>query len=119
MLGEQWLEGRRYATGEYVDGDWVEGAFSDLRFKGSIQPLTPRQAQQLPEAWRTSARWKLYTRTKLNPVSVDDQTSGDRVFWDGKELLVVAESNQSTTPKGRRLRHYRYALVEPEMPEEP
>jgi len=119
MLGEQPLNGRRYGEGSYVNGDWVNGPWEDIAFRGAIQPLSDRDTQQLPEAWRTSARWKLYTRTRLRPVSVNDQTTGDRIYWDGKELLVAAESNQFGTPRGRRLKHYRYALIEQELDDEP
>jgi hypothetical protein len=118
MLGARKLTGRRFTQGEYVNGDWVDGTWSEVKLRGAIQPLTDRDTQQLPEAWRTRALFKIYTRTRLRTVNVYGETSGDRINWDGQELLVLGESNQFDTPRGLKLRHYRYSLVEQEIDEE-
>jgi len=124
MLGEQSLRLRRFAQGDDDTGDFIDGSSTVTRFRGVIQPLQQREIQQLPEEWRTRARWKLYTRTILRVVDIYEQTSADRVIWTDPilgrdiELLVFSTANYMTTPAGMRLQHYRYFLIEQELDEE-
>lgn len=117
MLGEQTLTAKIATPGSRTAGVWTPGTPTNLTFKGVIQPLTDRELQQLPEGWRTRARWKLYTRTALKPLNVQTGTAGDRVVFGGLDLLVFGRRDYVNTPKDMRLYHFKFILVEPERTE--
>jgi len=117
VLGEQTLTVKIASPGSRVAGVWQPGALTTDTIKGAIQPLTDRELQQLPEGWRTRARWKLYSRSALKTLSVETGTAGDRVVWQGHDLLVAGKRNYVDTPHDLRLHHFKYILIEPERTE--
>ena len=117
MLGDQQLTIRSANPGVRIDGIWHPGGYEERPIRGVIQPLTEREAERVPEGWRTKAKWKLYTKTKLKAVTVETPSEGDRVVWQDLDLLVLATRDYSATPKGMRLRHHKYVLIEPEQEE--
>ena len=120
MLGEQTITVTSKAAGSYVDGDWVDGASTARTFKGVLQPLDARTALQVPEQWRTAARWKIYSKEQLKTVNIYGPTSADAVSWDDpvtgtQSMLVVGVSDYSNTPFGMTLRHFKYVLIEQQV----
>ena len=121
MLGEQSLQVALQSAGSFVDGDWVPGAESGRTIRGVLQPLQDRELQQLPEAWRSRARWKLYSKSRLQTIDTMNQTDADIVFWydpaqdHTHRLLVAGFRDYLNTPNRMVLRHFKYALIEPEI----
>lgn len=51
----------RRSLGSYVDGEWIEGATTEVPVEVNIQPLKGYEILQLPESERTRVWWKLYS----------------------------------------------------------
>lgn len=84
ILGEEPITLRRTAAGSRdALGDFVAGTTSTSSIKASVQPLTGKDADSLPEGERHKDWLKLYTRTELRPVSQHAGSAGDRVEVDG------------------------------------
>lgn len=120
MLGQRNITVTSRAAGSYVAGDWVDGAETSRTIKAVLQPLSARELQQLPEAWRTRARWKLYSAARLKTVDVYAETQADFVSWSDPsvgslQLLVLSMADYSNTPAGMTLRHFKYVLIEQQV----
>lgn len=59
----------RKTAGSYINGLWVEGTRSTFEIQASVQPLTGKEMEMLPEGRRNSQAVKIYTRTMLNTVN--------------------------------------------------
>lgn len=114
MLGEQQLVAYRSSPGTTVDGLWVPGTRTTVRFRGVIQPLDDRTMLQLQEGFRARARFKLYSLTELHTVDVFGSTDADNVVWQGRELEVAGVRDYMNTPSGMTLNHFKYVLLAPE-----
>lgn len=68
----------RYTAGVYTDGVWVQGAATVTTVDASIQPLTGKDLEMLPEGWSTSTAMKVYTR---GDIAVDDILTVDSESW--------------------------------------
>ena len=75
---------RRKEKGFVKDGYWVEGFVTESTFTASVQPLTPREVEQLPEGRRDSDPFWLFTSTELKVVNVDGIKNPDIVVIDGE-----------------------------------
>ena len=77
---------RTRAPGTYDPGGrWVPGAVTDTTIQATIQPVSGRQVEDLPEGVRTEARSLLWTRTIVKDDDVIiDGTASYRVLyvWD-------------------------------------
>jgi hypothetical protein len=83
------LEVTRPAGGEYVEGVYQEGATSSLTIQASVQPLSGRQLQALPEGRRNRESYRLFSDQGLRPY---DGQNPDRVLIDGHEFEVFSVS---------------------------
>lgn len=82
ILGEEPVVLRRYSAGENVDGKYVEGQAEDLPILMSVQPVTGRQLEMLPEGKRAKEVLVGYTEhTDIRTVEQGDQA--DQVLVDG------------------------------------
>jgi len=70
-----------------VNGFWVPGTTIDINIKASIQPMKPEEMQQLPEGRRTDETFKIYTATKVLPVT--DQNP-DYLVIDGFDYEAIS-----------------------------
>ena len=110
LLGTLSLTVTRYgAAGSFVRGVFSPDAPSTFSIIASVQPLTGRELQQLPELQRTSARMKLYTTTQLE--TAREGSRADRVAYRGRELEVQVFEDWQGHQSG--LPHYKYILAEP------
>lgn len=81
-------QARRRPVGEYIDGIWTEGDWSAFTFIGTIQPLTGKQFDRLPEERRERAGYNVFTATALR--SLEDGANPDQVYAFGRWHEVVA-----------------------------
>lgn len=75
----------RETAGGYVDGYYVPGATTTATIKASIQPLSAKEYQNLPEGIRNEASAKCITQFALQP--------GDRVIDGGDRYKVLSCDN--------------------------
>jgi hypothetical protein len=80
----------RYAAGSYVDGRWVEGVGSTFTIKASVQPLSDREMQLLPEARRNTETYNLFTDTQLRTAEQTQGKNADRVSIYGEMFEVLS-----------------------------
>lgn len=55
----------RYASGQYIDGYYVNGAESSIDAKANIHPATGNELLQLPEGDREKDIQKIFSLTEL------------------------------------------------------
>lgn len=77
-----------FATGSYVNGEWVSGAASVSTLSAVVQPLRPREMFQLPEAERSEEAIAIFTLAALR-TSTPAGLEADRVTWAGRVWRVV------------------------------
>ena len=80
---------RRRLAGAYTLGRWVEGAYESFTFKGSVQPLTGKALDALPEGRRERASYVVYTATPLKSVEADTNPDEVYVFGAWHEVFRV------------------------------
>ena len=95
---------RHVASSYDATGDYVEGAATTLAVVGSLQPLTGKQIEQLPEGMRDRASAMLFSATSLQ--SSRTGNTGDRVPFGGDTYEVLGVVNWATPVGG----HFAYAL---------
>lgn len=72
----------RKNDGHYVAGEWITGQGNSFSIKASVQGCNARTLQSLPEGYRTSENYRLYTDTELKIIK-------DTVIIGDQEFLVV------------------------------
>lgn len=90
MIPRKTLTVKRFSSGDYVLGHWVEGTESQFTIKASVQPVKGPELQSMPEGRRDSQIYKLYTDTKLNGIDKQGKKSPDIVVIDGEDFEVVS-----------------------------
>lgn len=107
ILGEEPITLRRAAAGSRdATGAYVPGTTSTTTIKASVQPLTGKDTNSLPEGERHKDWLKLYTRSELRPVNQHTGAAGDRVEVDGITYEVRAVKRYRTVCP-----HYRADVV--------
>lgn len=71
----------RKSEGEYFQGEWYEGESYNFSIRASIQGTNAQVLQALPEGYRTSENYTLYTTSEL--------LLNDKVFIGDKEFMVI------------------------------
>lgn len=90
-------------TGSRVNGRWVE-ANQVENVVGSVQPVTGKDTQFLPENRRDVGTVKVYSNSPL-AVSIEGQNKpGDLVIWSGKKWEVF----QELAFENGLINHYKY-----------
>lgn len=75
----------RRAASTYSNGVRVAGSTSTLSITASVQPVTGRELERLPEGMRTTEVVKLYTTTALRTADSGDP---DHISIDGETYEV-------------------------------
>lgn len=78
----------RSGGGEYVKGEWVEIAQQTLQIVASIQPLSGREIERLPEGDRIRESKKGYFVEAVRPSSEITGAAADLVLIEGKQFQV-------------------------------
>lgn len=103
---------RRPSAGTYVNGVWVEGAFTDTTITASIQPLKGEDMEELPEARRESEGYKMYTSTQVRTVQeAGSDQNADRVVFNGKEYEVHQVNPWQNNSNFNIVNHYKYLIL--------
>lgn len=82
--------GYKHRTAELVNGVW-EFIETDGTFTGSVQPLTGKELQFLPEGRRDIGLMKVYSNTPLSVSVEGSNTPGDVVIWAGRKWEIIRE----------------------------
>lgn len=101
----------RTRTAAWTDGVYTQSAPTTSTVQGSIQPVTGRDLEQMPEGELRTGRWKLYTQSALQLTDPTVPQSTTEVSVEGRWLRAVALSRW--TLPGSLLNHYKYILLEP------
>ena len=80
----------KHRTAELVNGVW-EFSETDGTFTGSVQPLTGKELQFLPEGRRDIGLMKVYSNTPLSVSVEGSNTPGDIVIWAGRKWEIIRE----------------------------
>ncbi len=82
----------RHAAGtrDATSGLYVPGSTSTLSAQVSLQPLSMREVQLLPEGIRQKAAWKLYTGTALQIADPTANALADQFTKNGKVYEITS-----------------------------
>lgn len=82
---------RTTAQGSYVDGEWVEGATTEVVRNVNIQPFKDEELLLLPESDRSREWYKLYCSEDLiaDKPGVPNGTVADEFIWNGDRYKVM------------------------------
>jgi hypothetical protein len=108
MLGASTYTVTRFAQSSWTDGEHVRGAPSTFDIVASIQPLTGRELQDLPEGQRNVGNLNCYTETLL--LTGEDQAAPDRLDYKGTDYEVQAVEDWTDHVTG--LPHYKVRIAE-------
>lgn len=104
---------KRKAAGSYdVRGQYVAGAETTLDIVASIQPVSARERELLPEGTRLREMFKLYTTTQLLPPRGAPPIGGDIVTINGEDFLVTSCQDYVTHASPSNTIRYYKAQVE-------
>lgn len=90
MLGERAYTVQRRGAYTVVDGRMTPGATTTLQIRASIQPVSGRIRETLPEGIRQQVTMVAYTRSVLRGLDHLTDLPPDRIEYRG-ELLEVAD----------------------------
>lgn len=91
-------------TGSRVNGRWVQAPGTKANVTGSVQPVSGKDTQFLPEGRRDVGVVKIYSNEALNVSLEGTQNSGDVVVWHGKKWEVFQELAHANGI----INHYKY-----------
>ncbi len=113
LLGKTLVTVERH-TGDFVLGEWVRSLESTFDIELSIQPISGREQQRLPEGYRTRRVVKAYGQPapveKLRTTSLASEAPNDIVIYKGDRFDVISVEDWDIGPV--QTRHIRYQLAE-------
>lgn len=90
-------------TATLSDGVWSETETSST-FVGSVQPVSGKDTQFLPEGRRDTGLVKVYSNTALSVSIEGENKPGDIVIWCGKKWEIIQELSYQND----LINHYKY-----------
>ena len=90
-------------TGSRTNGRWTETT-ANRNITGSVQPVSGKDTQFLPENRRDAGVVKIYCNEKLNVSEQGGNTPGDIVIWRGRKWEVFQELDFSNG----LINHFKY-----------
>lgn len=106
LLGKETVTVRRQTAVTYVEGEPVYGAETEFSAVVSIQPISGKERDDLPEGYRTRNNAKLYTRDDLHVLDVATGIPGDIVEYEGSDWEVLSDKNFMAHKVSTRHRKY-------------
>lgn len=82
-----------YPSSTYVKGRWQQQTPSESEITASVQPLSGKDTQLLPEGYRLSSTVKIYSSDFLFPGDKENQRAADRIRWKNNvyEIKLVED----------------------------
>jgi len=109
ILGSEPVTLRRTAAGSRgADGRFVPGAATDTTLQASVQPMSGRDIERLPEGLRSRASLKLFAETELRLAEASGVYPCDRIVYDGEVYEVGAAQKWGATSP---IPHYEAVLL--------
>lgn len=108
-INPQTLTVTRTGAQTIVNYQPVQGASTTFTITATVQPLTGRERQDLPEGYRAANLRKMYTTADLNVISVEAQTYSDTIALEDGTYEVFAKENRQSPFSD--LSHYKYTLL--------
>lgn len=90
-------------TGSRTNGRWTETT-ANRNITGSVQPVSGKDTQFLPENRRDAGVVKIYCNEKLNVSEQGGNAPGDIVIWRGRKWEVFQELDFSNG----LINHFKY-----------
>jgi hypothetical protein len=82
---------RQAGAGAWVQGRWVDASSpSVVTVRASVQRLTAKETELLPEAYRTRESYRVYTESELFTVDNVGSKNCDFISIDGKNYDIVS-----------------------------
>lgn len=88
---------RARCAGDFVNGNYVWPDTDCSKVSGSLQPLSPRDLQILPELDRVKQGYKLYTDSELLTSSEKGLKPADRVIINLERFVVMSSERWDGT----------------------
>jgi hypothetical protein len=87
----------RKGEGVYIDHVWQDGVESEFVIRASVHPTPARVLNTLPEGYRTTDSFTLYTNTKL--VSAEDNVNNPDtvILYNNRYLVAQIKTWDNTT----------------------
>jgi Fe-S cluster assembly scaffold protein SufB len=99
---------RQNSTGSYVKGRWVEpDDLFEETILASVQPLTGREIDLVPQGRRNCDSAKLISESALKTVEVTNNSNPDIVVLNGERYEVHSVSEWQNNV----LNHYEYVIT--------
>ena len=76
-------------AGTWQKGRYIESTKSTFEITASVQPLSPKEMEMLPEGRRNKESYRIYTDTELNPASQDSKINADIIEINGNNFEVL------------------------------
>lgn len=89
ILGVETVERRRRSASRGADGRTVITTESTTSIRASVQPITGRQREALPEGIRQRVSKKLYTKAELRSADQATGVPADQIVYGGETFEVV------------------------------
>ena len=82
---------KRKTAGSYINGFWVAGTNTVLTIKASVQPLSGKDIELLPEGKRLAGGYKLFTDDTLKVAIEGTSQDSDTVSIYGFDYEVIGQ----------------------------
>lgn len=99
----------RYGKGKYINGVWKNSSTAEFTIFASVQGVDNETLETLPEGYRTSEVYVIYTDSKLKTAMVGFYKP-DVVIIDDDKYQVVKVTNKSNIPN-YAIQHYEIIVV--------
>ena len=104
MIPRRALIVKTRSNGGYTDGKWVGETSVNGLIMASVQPLTAKQKQTLPEGRKNSASFRLFSADLLNTV---EEQNPDIVVIDDQDYEVHSRAAW----QNNIINHFEYVVI--------
>lgn len=96
------ITGYRWSDGSRIQGKWTDGTQAPFTIQTSVQPLSARDLETLPESRRaTGESYKLYTNSVLRTIQNSEQPDQVTLFGDQFEIFSGETWSNAVIPHNK------------------